>query len=179
MQKTISSKNIIEYQSYKNYTSIKCPYEGSPLKMYKNMSSKRKGAAFEKIFEEFMKAQGFMMKKNYNSDHDRVFVINGKELKFEVKGSTLWGENGSSMKWQQIRCDQDYDIIIFMAILPEGIDIYWSTKETVKDVIDVQDENGHWIYNQHGGKRVRSGAFAIQGMPEDFAFMKRIETLIQ
>ena len=95
----IGVHEIVEYASYKNYLGKKCPYEGSPFQVYKQMSSKVKGAHFEKIFEEYMIAKGYELRKNYNSDHDRVFVVDGEEVKFEVKGSLLWGEEGTSMKW--------------------------------------------------------------------------------
>lgn len=169
---SITADQISTFQSYNRYANLRCPYEGSPLKIYKDMSSKRKGAAFEAIFEEWMKNMGYEMKKNYSSDHDRVFAINGKEIKFEIKGSTLWGEDGTSMKWQQIRVDQDYDYVCFMAILPEGIEFYFADKATIAKFVDVQDDKGRWIYNQHGGNRVRSGTFAIQGLIKDFQFMK-------
>ena len=171
----IGVHEIVEYASYKNYLGKKCPYEGSPFQVYKQMSSKVKGAHFEKIFEEYMIAKGYELRKNYNSDHDRVFVVDGEEVKFEVKGSLLWGEEGTSMKWQQIRTDQDYDMIVFMGIFPTHIQFYLSDKETVSKHIDIVDENGYYPYNQHGGKRVRSGTFAIQGMPEDFPFMQPLE----
>ena len=53
------------------------------------MSSKRTGTVLEKIFEEFMVSKGYEKRKNYSSDHDRVFVMNGKEVKFEIKGLSL------------------------------------------------------------------------------------------
>lgn len=175
---SITAEEIQDYKAYKMYLEQKDPYEGSPNQIYKQMSSKRKGAAFEKIFEEFMINRGYSMRKNYNSDHDRVFVIDGKEVKIEIKGSTLWGEKGDSMKFQQIRVDQDYDIVVFMAVLPEGIEMYYAEKPDVRDFVDVQDSDGFYPYNQHGGKRVRSGTFAIQGLIKDFPFMKPIEELL-
>lgn len=175
---TITASQIAQFKSYNDYANLRCPYENSPLKIYKDMSSKRKGAAFEKIFEEYMKSFGFEMRKNYSSDHDRVFVVDGKEIKFEIKGSTLWGEDGTSMKFQQIRVDQDYDIMLFMAILPDCIEFYYADKKTVAEFVDVQDERGRWIYNQHGGNRVRSGTFAIQGLIQDWPFMKPLSELI-
>ena len=175
---SITAEEIQGYKAYKTYLEKKCPYEGSPLQIYKQMSSKRKGAAFEKIFEEFMVNRGYEMRKNYNSDHDRVFVIGDKEVKIEIKGSTLWGEKGNSLKFQQIRVDQDYDIVVFMAVLPEGIEMYYADKLTIANFVDVQDSDGFYPYNQHGGKRVRSGTFAIQGLIEDFPFMKPIEELL-
>ena len=175
----ISINEITDYSSYNDYANLRCPYEGSPMKIYKDMSSKRKGAAFEKIFEEWMKKQNYEMKKNYSSDHDRVFIVDGVEVKFEVKGSTLWGEDGTSMKWQQIRVDQDYDVVCFMAILPDAIEFYFATKEEVAEFVDVQDDRGRWIYNQHGGNRVRSGTFAIQGLVEDFPFMKTFDEMFK
>jgi hypothetical protein len=157
---------------FNKYNNLRDPYADSKFRILKEMSSKRKGAVFEKIFEEKMIENGHTLLKNLNSDHDRRFEINGEEVKFEIKGSMLWGEDGDSFRWQQIRTSQDYDIMLFMAIYPEEIKFFYATKDEVKEVVEVQDENGDWIYNQHGGKKVNSGTFFLHGMPEDFPIMK-------
>lgn len=159
---------------YNKYANLRCPYENSAFRILKEMSSKRKGAVFEKIFEEFMLDKGHTLLKNLNSDHDRRFEKSGQETKYEIKGSMLWGEDGDSFRWQQIRPEQDYDVMIFMAIYPEQIKFYRATKEEVKKMVEVQDEDGNWIYNQHGGKKVNSGTFFLHGMPEDFPIMKEM-----
>jgi len=171
----ISASEIVKYKSYTKYNNLKCPYENTPFKMYKNLSSKRKGAAFEKIFEEHMLSRSYKMVKNHSSDHDRIFIVNQKEVKFEVKGSMLWGETGTTFKFQQIRVDQDYDQLIFLCVYPDSIRFYTSPKEEVTKYVDVQNDKGEWPFNQHGGKRVRSGTFAIQGLPSDFPFMEELD----
>ena len=174
----ITSEEILEYKAHKHYVSLKCPYINSPFKLYKDMSSKRTGTVLEKIFEEFMVSKGYEKRKNYSSDHDRVFVMNGKEVKFEIKGSTLWGEYGEGrMRWQQIRPSQDYDMMVFIAVFPSSMNFYYTTKSEIIDFVEVQDENGDWPYNQHGGKKTNSGTFYIHGLPEDFPFMKPIEEM--
>ena len=48
---------------------------------------------------------------------------------------------------------QDYDIVIFLAIFPQQIEFYGCTKQDIKDHLEIQDEKGNWIYNQHGGRQ--------------------------
>lgn len=87
----------------------------------------------------------------------------------------IWGESVTGkFRWQQIRPDQDYDRIAFLAFYPDRLDIFISDKEDVSKFVDVKDEKGFYRYNQHGGKRVRSGTFSIDGHPEDFPFMKKL-----
>ena len=175
---TITKEEIVEYETYKSCVSEKCPYEGSPFQSIKQMSSKKKGAWFENTFEEHMIMKGYELRKNYNSGHDRVFVVNRKEVKFEIKGSFLWGENGEGkMRWQQIRPSQDYDMIVFIAVFPNGMEFYYNTKSAISEFVEREDEDGNWPYNQHGGKKVNSGTFFIHGLPEDFTFMIPIERL--
>lgn len=173
----ITADDIVKYASYNKYKNITCPYEGTPFKTYKNLSSKRKGAAFEAIFKEYAESIGYVVKKSYSSDHDCVLIKDDVETKVEIKGSMLWGEKGHHMRWQQIRPEQDYDAIAFLAIFPHGIEIYFAAKDDVTKFVDVQDDRGGWIYNQHGGNRIRSGTFSIDGKPSDFPFMKPFEEI--
>ena len=174
----LTSEQIVEYNTHKHYGSLQCPYIDSPFKLYKDMSSKRTGTVLEKIFEELMVSKGYEKRPNYSTDHDRVFVMNGEEVKFEVKGSTLWGEYGEGgMRWQQIRPSQDYDIMVFISVFPSSMNFYYTTKSIISDFVEVQDVDGYWPYNQHGGKKVNSGTFYIHGLPEDFPFMIPLEKM--
>ena len=150
------------------------PYNGSPFQIYKEMSSKRKGKFFEMIVAEYCENLGCGVFPPENSDHDRM--ISGKKV--EIKGSMLWGEDASHFRWQQIRPAQDYDMIVFLAMYPDRIDLFASTKKEVSDFVLTPDDNGDFVHNQHGGKTVNSGTFFLDGMPSDFPFMKPIERLV-
>ena len=172
MANSITQNEFANSEVFSRYANLRDPYANSKFRILKEMSSKRKGAVFEQIFEERMVKNCHTLLKNLNSDHDRRFEVDGKEVKFEIKGSMLWGEDGDAFRWQQIRTAQDYDVMVFMAIYPTNISFYWATKEEVKAFVEVQDEDGFWIYNQHGGKSVNSGTFFLHGHPEDFPLMK-------
>ena len=169
------AEEIVNYQCHEDALNEKNndPYLNSPFRVYKEMSSKKKGKYFELIAEQYLKKQGYNVTKSQNSDHDRV--VNGKKL--EIKGSMLWGE-GTHFRWQQIRTSQDYDVMCFVAIYPDRIELYGATKDVVKCNLEVQDDRGNWIYNQHGGKRTNSGTFVIDGMPEDFGWFQYLEELL-
>ena len=147
------------------------PYNGSPFQIYKEMSSKRKGKFFEMIVAEYCENLGCIVDRAINSDHDRV--ISNK--KTEIKGSMLWEGHEELFRWQQIRPDQDYDIMVFLAMYPDRIDLFASTKKEVCDFVQKQDEDGNFVHNQHGGKTVNSGTFFLQGKPSDFPFMLPLE----
>lgn len=169
----ITEQQFTDMPVFSKYTNLRDPYKDSKFKILKEMSSKRKGAVFEKIFEEYMIAHGHKLLKNLNSGHDRRFKLkSGKTVKYENKGSMLWGEDGDSFRWQQIRPAQDYDVMIFMAIYPHMIKFYYADKQDVSALVEVQDANGDWIYNQHGGKGVNSGTFFLHGLPEDFPLLR-------
>ncbi len=174
----ITTTEIQNFKSFTKYSNLRCPYDGSPFQLYKNMSSKRKGAAFEQIFEEYMVKQGFANLKCQGTDYDRKFLINGNEVKIEIKGSMLWGEKGDYMRFQQIRTNQDYDVVVFLCIFPHGIEMYFADKDEVKAYVEVQNEKGEWIRNQHGGKRVNSGTFIIDGLPKDIEIFRPLSELI-
>jgi hypothetical protein len=126
------------------------------------------------IVQEYLQKQGYKVDKALNSDHVRI--INDL-IKLEIKGSLLWGD-GTHFRWQQIRTNQDYDIICFVAVYPNAIRLYAATKDVVKSMVEVQDKNGRWIHNQHGGKKVNSGTFFIDGMPKDFSWFSSLEEVL-
>jgi hypothetical protein len=149
-------------------------YLMSPFKIYKDMSSKKKGMYFEMLVEEFLQKKGYTVERASTSDYDRL--VNGS-VRVEIKGSLLWG-TGSHFRWQQIRTQQDYDVICFVAIYPDRIEFLGATKKEVCYNVEVQDANGYWTFNQHGGKKVNSGTFAIDGFPADFSWMRPLEEVL-
>jgi len=168
---TIPAKFIESYQTHDDALHGRDvdPYIDSPFLIYKEMSSKRKGKFFEKLVSEYCKHLGFAVTRPKQSEYDRV--INGQRC--EIKGSMLWGQ-GDQFRWQQIRVGQDYDVIIFLAMYPDRVEMYSSPKNVVDEYVTKQDENGHWKHNQHGGKTVNSGTFFLDGFPKDFPFMKSL-----
>jgi hypothetical protein len=166
----------ISADEFKNYAvvqdifkeNIDDYYSGSVFQPLKQLSSKKKGKYFESIFEEYCVGKGKKVDKPLNSDHDRI--VDG--LKVEVKGSFIWS-GSTNFRWQQIRPAQDYDIMVFIAVYHSSIEFYSATKDTVTKYVQVQNEKGEWIHNQHGGKRVNSGTFFLDGVPEDYTWMKK------
>jgi hypothetical protein len=65
--------------------------------------------------------------------------------------------------------------VVFVAAYPDRVEFYEADKATVRTNVEVQDSDGNWIYNQHGGKKVNSGTFCIDGFPEDFPWMKKVD----
>lgn len=145
------------------------PYRGTAFYPLKSASSKKKGAYFEKIYQEYMESKGCVVEKPQNSDHDRIV----DKRKKEIKGSFLW-EGGSHFRWQQIRPSQDYDDMVFIAVYPDRIEFYEADKETVRAAVEVQNEKGEWIHNQHGGKKKNSGTFFLDGFPNDFPWLNMV-----
>jgi len=148
-------------------------YKESPFLPLKNLSSSSKGANLEKLVTELLLQKGYTVTSRSNKGHDRV--INGKKV--EIKGSLLWG-TGTHFRWQQIRTGQDYDILCCVAVYPDKVELYAASKEDCKKYLEVQNEKGEWLYNQHGGKKTNSGAFWMNGFPQDFPWLKDIEDLL-
>ena len=156
----------------------KDPYRNSAFLPIKQLSSKAKGAICETIVEEYFSKKNYKVTKASNSDHDRI--IDGKKV--EIKSSFMWINKktgqGTHFRWQQIRTNQDYDIVCFVAFYPDRVEFWGATKEQSRKFLEVQDTDGNWIYNQHGGKKVNSGTFCIDGFPEDFPWFTNFEELL-
>jgi len=144
-------------------------YIHSPFKAFKSLSSKKKGKFFEHLYADYVSGKGFKVEKPDNSDHDRK--VNGR--KKEIKGSFLWGA-GTHFRWQQIRPGQDYDDVVFVSVYPDHVEFHEADKVTVAANLVIQDENGFWIHNQHGGKRVNSGTFFLDGIPSRVKWLKAV-----
>tara|TARA_Y100000310_G_C20610498_1_gene777738 strand:+ start:228 stop:770 length:543 start_codon:yes stop_codon:yes gene_type:complete len=168
----ITEKHITKYKTYKKALEEKLqdPYKDSEFLIFKNMSSKKKGSFFEKIFEEYVIENGGIVEKPSNSDHDRI--ING--IKVEIKGSTLWG-SGSHFRFQQIRANQDYDMIIFVSVFPDKIEFHYADKDTITKNLMIRDNDGNWPNNQHGGKGTNSGTFFIDCFPNETDWMTKLK----
>lgn len=172
----ITSKDFVQSEIYKNLPDQNNdPYANSPFYKVKVLSSRRKGSIFEKITKDYLKNTFKMaIAKAKSTDHDTI--ANG--VKVEIKGSTGWVDDKTGkithFRWQQIRLEQDYDIIIFLAMYPDVIKFFYATKE------DVVKNLSSKKFNQHGGNSVDSGTRSIDGFPEDFPWMKEIvdETFI-
>jgi hypothetical protein len=145
------------------------PYANSAFKQFKSLSSKKKGKFFEMLYEEYMTDKGCKVERPDNSDHDRKC----NSRKKEIKGSFLWG-TGTHFRWQQIRPGQDYDDMVFVCVYPTHVEFYEADKQTVTAAVEIQDENGFWTHNQHGGKRVNSGTFCLDGKPEQYPWMQAV-----
>lgn len=180
MGNLIQARDILNFSSYQNVlkTVENDIYANSPFRVVRSLSSSKKGAFFEKLTKEFLSSLGFEIKTRDNSGHDLVSVFEGTRTQIEVKGSSLW-EGGSQFRWGQIRPNQEYDVVCFVAMWPEKIEFLGATKKEVSEYVLEQDEKGNWIHNMHGGKTVNSGTFLIQGFPEQFSWMRPLEEVIR
>jgi hypothetical protein len=146
-------------------------YASSPFLSLKQLSSRKKGAAFERVFAHVMGDAGHDVTRAESSDYDRR--VNGSRV--EVKGSFLW--QGGTFRWQQIRLDQDYDYIAFLAFYPDRLEVYGCTHAVAAAHLQRCDDDGNWPHNQHGGKTVNSGTYFVDGVPADFGWMRPISVL--
>lgn len=172
----IFAEEILDFSTHQKALTEKSKdiYADSPFRVYKEMSSKKKGKFFELLVEEYLKKQGHKVERSLNSDYDRL--VNGNK-KVEIKGSMLWGE-GTHFRWQQLRTKQDYDVVCFVAVYPDRVQFYGVTKKDLRYNVEVQDSQGNWTFNQHGGKTINSGTFVIDGFPEDFSWFAALEDVI-
>jgi hypothetical protein len=175
----LSSSTIAETFTFLEYVQEVDinPYSNSSLKLFQDMSSKKKGAAFEKLITEVLREKGYSVEKPKGStDYDRL--VNNKKV--EIKGSMGWVTDGNitHYRFQQIRENQDYDIVMFAFFTPDEVIIKGCSKEVAMEKLSYQDEKGFYPHNQHGGKRVNSGTFCVDTLPNQLDWMVDIEELI-
>lgn len=175
----LTSSQLAETFTYCEYNQDvdSDPYLNSPAKLFKDMSSKKKGAAFEKLVQEILTESGYQVQKpKGTTEYDRL--VNGKRL--EIKGSLGWITDGiiSHYRFQQIRRGQEYDIILFLFITPDEVILKGCTKDVAMDHLDYKDEDGNYPHNQHGGKTKNSGTFFIDTLPGQLDWLVDIEDLL-
>lgn len=146
---------------------LKDPYRHSPFLPLKRMSSRTKGAAMESVAQDVLTHYNQKVARSGNSHWDRT--VNG--YKVEIKGSFLW-KKSNKFKWQQIRQNQDYEYLLFMAFYPDRLEMYVASKEVAIANLAIQDDKGHWPFNQHGGKKVKTAdTFQMPGEPSDYPWL--------
>jgi len=118
----------------------------SPFRWLRNLSSRKKGTAAERLVHEMLARSGFVIQQpEGSSDYDRLCYLETnteKYLRIEIKFSTLW-ETGH-YTFQQIR-DQEYDICFCLGISPQSAHAWAVPKEVIW-------ENAEW---QHKGKKAQ------------------------
>lgn len=139
-------------------------YADSPFRDLLALPSKSKGAEMERLVEEFMVKTGHTVGKPTSSDHDRI--IDG--VKTEIKGSSRWGGGNGKLdyRWQQIRLDEDYEQVIWLAIDHDEIRL-WSTAKTDLQALDGSNgialPAGCSFTQQHDPNGVKSGVMWLAG----------------
>ena len=107
---------------------------------------------------------GHTVGKPTSSDHDRI--IDG--VKTEIKGSSRWGGGNGKLdyRWQQIRLDEDYEQVIWLAIDHDEIRL-WSTAKTDLQALDgssgIALPAGCSFTQQHDPNGVKSGVMWLAG----------------
>lgn len=135
-------------------------WEQSPFFKLKLMKAKQAGARYERIASSIMENLGYTVEKALSTDHDRI--INGRKI--EIKGSMLTKGSEDKYSFLQIRPEQDYDAILFMAIDFNTITLYELDKVEIQERID-----RGILKKQHGGNKGNSGTFCYNGTIADLA----------
>lgn len=134
------------------------PWDGSPFKWIKGLSSRAIGAVGEKLVAGWAEAKGFEVTRTGDSEADRIIAGHRIEIKF----STLWANGG--FKFQQIR-DQDYDYCFCLGVSPFDAHAWLIPKEVLrKHVI------GHM--GQHTGAEGSDTAWLGFQVGEEYEWMK-------
>ncbi len=167
----IDIKKITNYDAYseaklKHEAKLKNPYVKTKLETIYGLSGPSKSSVMKKILQEYLSdKKGMAVKWTAWRKYIYITLPNGKEYKGVVKSSFLWGDNGENgMRWQQIRTNEEYGIIIFVAIFPKGVKFRYASLEDFK----IDDHR----QIQHGKE-----TSMIHGSLDDFEFMKTLDEL--
>lgn len=155
------------------WTDQEVTYKNSPLLPLKKLSSRKKHAEFERIFDHHARATGYAVTGADSSNDDR----RADSHRIEVRGSFQWAGSGQ-FRWQQIRVDQEYDYVVFLACYPDRVEFYACTHETAKRELQKQNAAGDWVHNQHGGPSTDSGTYFIDGSPADFPWLQPLSAVL-
>ena len=110
----------------KYYEDFSDAWKQSEYFWLRSLSSSKKGNVVEKVVADILRNDGFDVRKPKTRDVD--IVVNNVPI--EIKSSFIWNEG--NFVFQQIR-DYDYDVIIFVAIDYNNVDIWFTTKNAVFD----------------------------------------------
>jgi hypothetical protein len=154
-------------------------WKDSKYECIRNMSSRSKGAFGEKMASDvlsnfgqvetraqYKKRTGF----SFSSDVDRLLSSFDDEnlLGVEIKLSTTWGDSFNKFKWQQLRSNQNYDVVVFIGLNPNDVKMWWCSKEDLQNHIFNKNE-----FRQHEGSNGDNetywlGSNSVDDIPEWF-----------
>lgn len=156
----IPIKKIEDYAGYKSAlqkykVKQNNPYNKTKLKSIYRLSSSSKSAFAKNMLREYLNAKGIHV--GWNSGRRKYIYItlpNDKKYSGVVKSSFLWEDGvGEQMRWEQIRTDDEYDIIIFVAIYTTGIKFRYATLADFKGSHHKLTQHAEGMYMLHGNLR--------------------------
>lgn len=121
------------------YEAADLMWVGSPFAWIKTRPSRQVGAIGERLVSEWCESKGFTVERTGDSDADRLI----KDLRVEIKFSTLWSDN-KIYKFQQIR-DQDYKYCFCLGVSPFEVHAWFIPKSQIMKPRPPE------LVHQHGG----------------------------
>ena len=105
-------------------------WKGSKLNEIRKMAPATKGRFGEQVAQEYLLAAGYDITKSKNRESD--FCISMYEhppIPIEVKTSFLWADDKNPQyKFEQIRLDYDYKILLCLAFSYDNVKLYTFAK---------------------------------------------------
>lgn len=149
-KKLFNSKQIISTNTYQNLTikpkNISKYYANSDtiIRMLVDLPPMSFGTVMEGMVKEF-----FNLSSRTCSQNDACL----DDIKIEIKSSRFWDTRGD-FKWQHIEPDHDWDILLCVALMYDGLWIGGLTKSQVmkyirRKIIKPQGQQGFWVWKNH------------------------------
>ena len=117
--------NTLKYQEVSKNSNR---FDGTPIDKWNSLAGTVKSAVAVEAMVTWLTSNGITVSDPSSSDHDKIISKVKTELKMatcQVKGHYIWN---------QIRTTQDYGAVIFTAIKPEGVRLFWCSKEEAAQV---------------------------------------------
>lgn len=166
----ITNKQITSYRGYDkarkmHEKELESPYTKSRFKIIKDLGSYNKAKILKEILTEEIRKNRITIEWLERGKYAKIITNDGTVYIAAVKSSFLWGAKGEGgMRWQQIRVNEEYNMVIFIAVFPDRIEFYYGHRTEI-----VSSEK---LVAQHS-RETR----LIHGDPESFEFMKPLSNL--
>lgn len=136
---TIKPDEIISYERYaraeKDHKAMieSNPYKDSPFNIIKEMSPRNKAYALQDILAEYIFKNYKRSKISFieRRKYAKITTGSGRTYKAAIKTSFVWA-GSDKMRWQQMRTNEDYDIVIFVGVEPKEIKFAYAFAKEIK-----------------------------------------------
>ena len=137
-------RNTDEWQSLDSVIDVRSFYKNNnaepEIQRIISLENRKFGSVIEKMIREI-----FSLSPPESTQHDAIFIHDGRRTKIEIKAARYWAGT-SNCKWQHLEPDYDYTHILFILVDFDALRVWVADKALLFEhgILVPQGNQGYW-----------------------------------